>query len=136
MSDGAGEPAGEIDLATAREAILEANEAFYRAFNSGDIEAMEGVWAHELPVACVHPGWLTLHGRDEVMDSWRGILGNPDQPRIVAGGSTVHVIGEVAYVLTQELVAGQPLAATNLFAREAGAWRIIHHHSSPVALTS
>jgi len=116
-----------------RRAVLAANEAFYRAFNDHDIEAMDALWARELPVACVHPNWVILHGREEVMDSWRGILGNRDQPRVVSGGSTVHVLGDVAYVLTQELVSGQPLAATNLFALEAGEWRLIHHHSSPVA---
>jgi ketosteroid isomerase-like protein len=119
-----------------RRNVLEANEAFYRAFNAGDIDAMDALWARDLPVACVHPNWLTLHGREEVMESWRGILGNPDQPRVVAGGSTVHVIGDVAYVLTQELVSGQPLAATNLFAVEDGEWRLIHHHSSPVAFSA
>ena len=126
----------EPAIADPREAILEASEAFYRAFNEHDFEAMDGLWARELPIACVHPSWLTLHGREEVMDSWRRILGNPDQPRIVAGGSTVHVIDEVAFVLTQELVSGQPLAATNLFALEDGQWRMIHHHSSPVVLTA
>ena len=126
----------DTDITVARDAILEVNEAFYRAFNAGDFDAMDRVWARERPVACVHPGWVTLHGRDEVVDSWRNILGNAEQPRIVAGGSTVHVLGEVAYVLTHELVSGQPLAATNLFALEGGAWRMVHHHSSPVALTS
>lgn len=124
----------EVDTLAAREAVLALNEAFYRAFNAGDIEAMDRLWARECPVACVHPGWTTLHGRAEVMDSWRSILGNPEQPRIVAGGSTVHVLGSFAYVLTQELVAGQPLAATNVFAFEGDAWRIVHHHSSPVVL--
>jgi ketosteroid isomerase-like protein len=122
----------EVPEAT-RRAVLEANEAFYRAFNTHDIEAMDALWARHLPVACVHPNWVALHGREEVMESWQGILGNPDQPRVVSGGSTVHVIGEVAYVLTQELVSGQPLAATNLFALEDGNWLMIHHHSSPVA---
>ncbi len=123
------------EATAAREAVLEANETFYRAFNASDIESMDSLWARALPVACVHPNWAALHGREEVMESWRNILGNPDQPRVVAGGSTVHMIGDVAYVLTQELVSGQPLAATNVFAIEDGAWRLVHHHSSPVAFT-
>ena len=43
------------------------------------------------------------------------------------------MLGNVAYVLCRELVVGSPLAATNVFALEDGEWRMIHHHSSPVA---
>ena len=32
------------------------------------------------------------------------------------------------------LVAGTALVATNLFVREGGHWRMVHHHASPVAL--
>ena len=38
-------------------ALLAANEAFYRAFASRDAEAMAGLWARTVPVACIHPGW-------------------------------------------------------------------------------
>ncbi len=116
------------------QAVLAANEAFYAAFNAKDIQAMELLWAREAHVACIHPGWNVLSGREQVMESWRGILLNEEQPRIVAGGASVHIVGDIAYVVCRELVAGSPLAATNLFVREAGEWRIAHHHSSPVAL--
>src|SRR5687768_7948192 len=60
-------------------AILEANEAFYRAFNEKDADAMDRIWAESGEVACIHPGWNVLEGREAVMDSWRGILSNPAQ---------------------------------------------------------
>jgi ketosteroid isomerase-like protein len=115
------------------QAVLDANDAFYRAFNQKDFEAMDRLWARRAPVACIHPGWNILRGREAVMQSWQGILGNPGQPRIVNGGSEAHLLGEVAYVTCRELVAGSPLAATNVFVLEDGEWRIVHHHSSPVA---
>lgn len=118
------------------EAVLEANDSFYRAFNQKDFGAMERVWARSAPVACIHPGWNILLGREAVMQSWQAILGNPGQPKIVNGGSEARIIGEVAYVTCRELVAGSPLAATNLFVREDGEWRMVHHHSSPVAVVS
>jgi len=41
---------------------------------------------------------------------------------------------QAALVLCREVLAGQGvLAATNLFVREAGAWRMVHHHSGPIA---
>ncbi len=118
---------------SAEEAVLEANDAFYRAFNQKDVAAMDAVWARSTEVGCIHPGWNVLRGRDAVMESWAGILSNRAQPRIVSGGAAVILLGDVAVVLCRELVAGSPLAATNLFVQEDGAWKLAHHHSGPVS---
>ena len=113
--------------------VLAANEAFYRAFNSKDPDAMDAIWARSIVVTCIHPGWNTLTGRDRVMESWRGILTNPSQPKIVSGGATVNFLGDAAVVVCRELVAGSPLAATNIYALEDGAWKLVHHQSGPVS---
>ena len=44
------------------EAVLEANQAFYDAFEAHDIDAMSDLWEHTDRVACTHPGWGTLRG--------------------------------------------------------------------------
>jgi hypothetical protein len=113
--------------------ILAANEAFYRAFNEKDIPGMEALWASSDEIACIHPGWNLLRGREDVMESWQSILSNPGQPRIVIGGATVTLIGEIAIVLCRELVGPMPLAATNIFQLEDGAWKLLHHQSGPVS---
>jgi hypothetical protein len=114
--------------------VLEANEAFYRAFNMKDVAAMDAVWSQSGEVTCIHPGWNLLQGREKVMASWRDILTNPAQPKIVSGGATVSMLGTIALVSCRELVAGSPLVATNIFQHEDGVWRLIHHHSGPVAV--
>ena len=113
--------------------VLAANASFYAAFAAKDLEAMDRLWAQRVPVTCIHPGWNVLAGREAVMASWRAILSNPEQPRIVGGGASVQLLGDVAIVTCRELVAGNPLAATNVFVREDGAWRLLHHHAGPVA---
>jgi len=114
------------------QAILDANAVLYAAFNARDVEAMEALWATSAPVSCVHPGWNVIFGRVEVMDSWRAILTNPDQPRIVAGGAELRRYGDCAVVICRELVAGNPLASTNVLVREDGRWKLVHHQSGPV----
>ncbi len=114
-----------------QEALL-ANEGFYRALGNSDMGAMENVWARLSPVTCLHPGWTLLTGREDVLESWRTILANPNQPRIVGGGASVTVVGNAAIVLCREVVSGSPLYATNIFVREEGSWRMTHHHSGPV----
>jgi ketosteroid isomerase-like protein len=120
----------------AEAAALEANESFYRAFNQKDVEAMDAVWSARDDLNCVHPGWNVLRGREPVLESWHGILNNPNQPRIVIGGAVVSIVGEVAIVVCRELVGGSPLAATNVFVLEGGDWKLLHHQSGPVASIS
>jgi ketosteroid isomerase-like protein len=114
------------------QAILAANAAFYAAFVARDGEAMAALWASQTPVTCIHPGWSVLHGRDAVLASWQGILANPEQPRIVAGGAEARILGDMGVVLCRELVAGNPLMATNVFVREDSGWKLVHHQSGPV----
>jgi ketosteroid isomerase-like protein len=122
-------------VSTVAAAVLAANGAFYAAFAAMDYPAMESVWARTAELTCIHPGWNVLSGRAPVLESWEAILLNPSQPRIVSGGATVQLFGECAVVICRELVAGNPLTATNVFVREAGRWRLVHHHSGPVANT-
>ena len=37
------------------QALLAANEAFYQAFNTRNLKAMEAIWAKRTPIACIHP---------------------------------------------------------------------------------
>ena len=112
--------------------VLAANEAFYASFAARDMGAMDALWSRRDDVTCIHPGWNVLAGRDEVVASWEAILANPSQPRIVGGGARALVLGDTAIVVCRELVAGSPLIATNVFAREDGRWRLVHHHAGPV----
>ena len=119
-------------------AILAANTAFYSAFNDHDLEAMAALWSSSPELTCVHPGWNVLRGREAVIESWRAILGNPQQPKIVGAAERAQLLGNVgpnttALVVGRELVGGSPIAVTNVFVREGAAWKLLHHHASPIA---
>jgi len=112
-----------------QETVLSANEAFYDAFAAADINAMMAIWAQEADITCLHPGWPRLEGREEVLNSWRGILENPNRPRIECVDATVSLYGDVAVVLCYEALENGFLLATNIFVLEDGAWRMVHHHA-------
>lgn len=116
------------------QAVLAANEGFYRAFTGGDAAAMDELWAHGAPVACIHPGWHPISGRDAVMESWRAILSQGPR-RVRCLDPHAHVLGEAALVTCLEALDEGLLAAANLYFREAGAWKIVHHQAGPVALS-
>jgi ketosteroid isomerase-like protein len=113
------------------EAVLFANEAFYLAFSCQDMTAMADLWASKVPVSCIHPGWPPLFGRDEVLDSWKGIFAGDAPPAVSCHGAHAHVYGETATVLCYERIPESFLAATNVFVREGGLWKIVHHQAGP-----
>ena len=121
-----------IELDRALE-VLEINQAFYRAFSARDFEALEALWARRSPVACIHPGWDALDGREEVLGSFKAILGSGRSPSVRPTSAQARLLGEVAYVTCHEVVGDGRLMATNVFVREDGAWRLVHHQSSPLA---
>ncbi len=116
-----------------RQAVLFANEAFYQAFADGDVAAMEAIWARAAPVACIHPGWDLIAGRDEVMGSWRAILESANRPAIHSHGAQAFIHGAMALVVCYEELDQGFLVATNVFVREDGAWRMVHHQAGPTA---
>ena len=112
------------------EAVLAANEEFYRAFADRDLAAMEALWSSEAPVACVHPGWDALIGREAVMESWTAILGGPGAPQIRCEGPRAFVLGPSAFVICHEVLGHALLIATNVFVREQAGWRMVHHQAA------
>jgi hypothetical protein len=130
------EPNREAASHGAEVAVLAANARLYAAFNTKDFAAMEALWARATAVACIHPGWNALEGREAVLESWQQILENPQQPKIVSGAESATVLGEAAVVVGRELVSGSPIATTNGFVLEEGEWRMFLHHASAVAALS
>lgn len=117
---------------TESDAVLAANLEFYRAFTSRDVAAMDRIWARKATVLCTHPGSLPLAGREAVMQSWRDILSNPDAPAVMCHDDTAFLYGAIAMVLCEEELSAGHLAATNVFIKEDGDWRLLHHHAGPI----
>ena len=120
--------------------VIEANARFYRAFEALDIHEMDRVWAHGPHVKCVHPGWPLLTGWDAVRESWDTIFTNTEEMRFTLSNVSDAVGSDLAWVTCTENilseVAGRvsvtAILATNLFERDGGGWRMIHHHASHV----
>ena len=122
------------------EAVKLANQLFYRAFETLDIDQMSGVWDDQYEVTCVHPGWPLIQGRDEVIQSWASIFNNTMVMQFTITETSVHIDGDWAWVVCTEslrsVVDGRvneaKIEATNIFSKHGERWMIIHHHGSPV----
>lgn len=129
-------PMADRDRAREEAAVLEANHEFYRAFSRGDYAAMSELWAKSVSVACLHPGARLLSGRQAVLASFRELLAAAPAWKLVSRDTRVHWLGEGAFVTCLEANGDQPahLAATNIFVREEGRWRMVHHHAGPLSV--
>jgi limonene-1,2-epoxide hydrolase len=92
-------------LTTEQQAVAETNDAFYDALTRRDLTAMERLWFPADWVECVHPGMASIRGWDAVRESWALLFSAP---------GTLLV------------------AATDVFVRHDGAWRMAVHHASAV----
>ena len=121
-------------MSTIETDVLAANQAFYMAFNQRNVVAKEALWADREDIACIHPGWGALRGKEHVFGSWGAILGSLESPQIIGTNETVHVTGTTAFVLCDEAVDGEvpQLVATNIFVQIEGTWKLMHHHASPI----
>lgn len=115
------------------EEALFANDTFYLAFTQKDFPAMERLWAARCATLCIHPGWRALHSRDEILESWRRILANPQQPGIDFYNAGAETFDAVVMVTCYEELPGSVCVATNGFVKEGGDMRMFHHHSGPCA---
>lgn len=123
---------GVINLSD-RDAVLFANDAFYRAFADRDLKAMEKLWSDKLPVCCLHPGWGPVFDLQEILKSWAAILMNPASPEIKCRDARAHVYGDVASVICFEELPAGTLVTTNIFHREENVWKMIHHQAGPTS---
>ncbi len=121
--------------------ILATNEAFYRAFEKKDLEAMDTVWSQGTGSLCIHPGWKLLKGWKEIRNSWVKIFQNTAYIEINTDIMTIEVRDHIAYIVLVEnvlqVINGRRIEAqsmaTNVFELLGGKWYLVHHHASPIA---
>ena len=116
---------------TLAEESLFINEAFYQAFRARDLDAMEDLWAREAPVVCIHPGWSAILDRGEIIETWQGIFENPEAPEIYCRSPKAIPLGDVTLVVCYEEMKSGLLVAANIYRRESGGLKIVHHQAGP-----
>jgi ketosteroid isomerase-like protein len=132
---------------SAEEEVREASKKFYAALSSmlnGDAGPLAGIWSHGATVTTMHPIGGREVGWDQVRKSWEQVaqISSGGQGKLV--DQVIRIVGDVAYELGVErgqvTLAGQQVTidhrVTNIYRREAGAWKVVHHHTdvSPAML--
>lgn len=127
--------------------VREASERFYAALNrmaNGDASGMEKIWSHDAAATAMHPIGGREVGWDAVRASFEQVAHAASNGTIEMTDRDIHVSGDVAYEIGVErgqvTLAGEAVRiehrVTNVYQREAGEWKLIHHHTdiSPAML--
>jgi ketosteroid isomerase-like protein len=127
--------------------VRKASDQFYTALNrmlNGDGAPMADIWSHDATVTTLHPIGGRQTGWDEVRGSFEGVAGLASGGHADLADQSIHVSGDLAYELGiergQAKLAGEQVEieqrVTNIYRREAGGWKLVHHHSdiSPAML--
>jgi ketosteroid isomerase-like protein len=120
--------------------VRDASKQFYDALNrmiGGDAGAMSAVWSHAANVTTMHPIGGREVGWDAVKGSWEGVAGLASGGKVELQDQLIRVVGDMAAEIGVEvgqfMLAGTQINAnhrvTNLYQREGGKWKIIHHHT-------
>ena len=116
--------------------IADANRRFYEAFEKGSMSDMARVWGSGAHCRVVHPGSGCILGREDVLTSWKHIFtvgGYKIDVRDVkvhalAGGSQAAMVTCVEHV--DSGATSGTIVATNVFEKQKGEWKLVHHHGS------
>ena len=121
---------------SASAAVADANERFYEAFRAGDAVKMRTCWGNGDHVQCLHPGAACIGGAERVAQSWDIVFsGLPPGTglEIDVEQTRVHAGDDWGFATCVEKVRSDDgvgtLAATNVFEKQAGEWKIVHHHA-------
>jgi ketosteroid isomerase-like protein len=127
-------------LMSAEEEVREASSKFYAALSSmlnGDAGPLAGIWSHSATVTTMHPIGGREVGWDQVRKSWQQVaqISSGGQGKLV--DQVIRIVGDLAYELGVErgqvTLAGQQVTidhrVTNIYRREGGAWKVVHHHT-------
>jgi len=104
---------------------------------NGDAGPLADIWSHSAAVTTMHPIGGREVGWDKVRQSWEQVAQLASDGRVNLKDQLIQVAGDVAYELGvehgQAKLAGQQVTlehrVTNIYRREAGAWKIVHHHT-------
>lgn len=111
--------------------VLFVNDAFYLAFNSQELDAMDELWSRRVSPVCIHPGWAPMFSRSEIMSSWEEIFNQEQsQPQISCHSPKVISQETIHSVICYEKLPNGWLVATNNFTMEEGELKMFHHQAS------
>ncbi len=125
---------------SAEDEVRKASEQFYAALNrmlNGDIGPLADIWLHTPAVTTMHPIGGRELGWNNVFEAWTQVAKMASDGQVKLTDQLIQVTGDMAYEVGveqgQARFGGKQVSieqrVTNIYRREAGTWKIVHHHA-------
>ena len=122
------------------EDVRQASKHFYVALNrmaNGDSSLVAEVWSNGSDVTTMHPVGGREVGWDQVRASFEQVAQVASDGTIELKDQRIRIVGDMAYEIGIEQgqfkLAGNLATieqrVTNIYQRQAGAWKLVHHHA-------
>lgn len=120
--------------------IRKASELLYAALYymlNGNSCLMDDIWSKSPSVTTMHPIGGRDVGWDEVRETWAQLARQASDGQIKLEDQLIQVEGDMAYEVGTErgqvTLGGEMISilhrVTNIYRREAGKWKVVHHHT-------
>ena len=120
--------------------VRNASNQFYAALNEmvkGKSQSLSDIWSHSSAVTTMHPIGGRQIGWKDVWSVWDQTAQVASEGHVKLEDQFIRVVGDMAYEIGVEnagfSIAGQKVTdkvrVTNIYQKENGTWKIIHHHS-------
>jgi ketosteroid isomerase-like protein len=127
-------------MTSQQDELREASARFYAGLNrmaNGDASALADIWSHGPEALSMHPIGGREEGWGQVQEAFQKVAQLASGGKIRLEEQIVRVAGDFAYEVGVErgsvTLAGETAAidqrVTNIYRREAGTWKIVHHHT-------
>ena len=120
--------------------VRNASKQFYAALNkmtNGNSQPLSEIWSHHSAVTTMHPIGGMQVGWKDVWETWDQTAQVASEGHVELQDQHIRVVGDMAYEIGTEnagfKIAGQKatdqVRVTNIYEKEGGTWKIIHHHT-------
>ena len=121
--------------------LTDAADAFYAAGNqmlAGDLSGFEAIWSEADDISHLGPTGVICFGRSAVMDEFAKEAAMGFEGTLRADDRQFVESPDMGYLICVERTNGMTKAgesitvdirATTIFRKEAGQWRVVHHHT-------
>jgi|GEM_PF-139565 len=126
----------------AHDDVRKASRKFYEALSGmceGHAGTMADVWTHGDRATAFHPIGSNAFGSNDILKSFDEVAKMSSGGHVHIKDQHIHVVGDLAYEVGQEEGEGTfngrtmkfSQRVTNIYERENGEWKMVHHHSDP-----
>jgi ketosteroid isomerase-like protein len=121
------------------EPVIEAESMFLGALETLNVGKILECWSESDQVSMIFPGIEVARGPESIKQAWGRITENTSSLKLILRPISFMRLGDLGWTFLGGTIMSThgdetlsvEVYVTNIYRREAGGWKIVHHHSTP-----